>query len=58
MNERQRLAAMDLLAGWLDKASVACFAVGLFQADHMFGGLIGSVICFLIALVIKIWREK
>lgn len=58
MNEKQWKAVAELSANWLDKASVGCLLVGMFQPEHMFGGLVGSVICFLIALAIKVRSAK
>lgn len=58
MTDKQIGAAIEFLAGWLDKASVGCLLVGMFQTDHMFGGIIGSVFCFLAAGSIKIWSAK
>ena len=37
MTDNQIKAAVDFLAGWLDKASVGCLLVGMFQPDHIFG---------------------
>ena len=54
MNENQRKAAAELFSSWLDKASVGCLLVGMFQTEHMFGGLIGAVMLFLAALVLKV----
>jgi hypothetical protein len=54
MTEKQKLEAANLLAGWLDKVSVGCLVVGLFQPEHMVGGIIGSVICFIVAPAVKI----
>lgn len=58
MTDKQIGAALDFLAGWLDKASVGCLLVGMFQPDHIFGGIIGSVICFISAGALKIWGAK
>lgn len=58
MTDKQREVAVDLFAGWLDKASVGCLLVGMFQKDHIFGGIIGSIACFLAALTLKIWRAQ
>ena len=58
MNENQRLEAALFLSGWLDKLSVACYIVGLFETEHMFGGLIGGTILFLAALSIRIRVTK
>lgn len=58
MTEKQVSAALDFLAGWLDKISVGCLLVGMFQPDHIFGGIIGSVIAFLFAGAIKILGAK
>lgn len=45
MTEKQKLEAVGFLAGWLDKLSVGCLVVGLFQPTHMIGGIIGSLTC-------------
>lgn len=58
MTDRQIRASMNFLAGWLDKASVGCLLVGMFQPAHMFGGIIGSVICFLSAWALKVMEAK
>lgn len=58
MTERQKLEAVNFIAGWLDKASVGCLIVGLFQPAHMIGGIIGSVVCFAVAIMLKIWSVK
>lgn len=58
MTDKQIDAAIELFANWLDKASVGCLLVGMFQPDHIFGGFIGSAICFLFALSLKVWRAK
>ena len=36
MTDRQRHAAIKLFTGCLDKASVGCLLVGLFQAERSF----------------------
>lgn len=56
MTDKQIWASMDFLAGWLDKASVGCLLVGMFQTDHMFGGFIGSMVCFLHGRL-KFWSQ-
>lgn len=53
MEERHRKAMALFVAGWLDKMSVGCFLVGLFQPIHMFGGITWGIICFLIGLCVK-----
>ncbi len=58
MTENQRKEAALFLSGWLDKLSVACYIVGLFEKDHMFGGIIGCTILFLAALSIKVRVSK
>lgn len=58
MTDKQIDAAVELFANWLDKASVGCLLVGMFQPDHIFGGFIGSTVCFLCALILKVWRAK
>ena len=45
-------------AGWLEKASVGCLVVGLFQPDHIVGGVLGSVFFFVTGLIIKIRGGK
>lgn len=58
MTEKQKLEAVNFIAGWLDKASVGCLIVGLFQPDHMIGGIIGSAVCFTVAITLKVWSAK
>lgn len=58
MDEKQRIEAALYVVGWLDKMSVACFAVGVFQPDHMFGGIIGGTVLFLTGLCVKIGVTK
>lgn len=58
MTDKQIRASMNFLAGWLDKASVGCLLVGMFQTNHMFGGFIGSLICFLFAWCLRILEVK
>ena len=58
MTDKQISAGLDFFAGWLDKASVGCLLVGMFQPAHMFGGIVGSVICFLGSASIKIMGAK
>lgn len=55
MTDKQINAGLDFLAGWLDKASVGCLLVGMFQPAHMFGGIIGNVVCFLSSGAPRIW---
>ena len=52
--DKQNLAIAELCTGWLEKASVGCLIVGMFQPDHIFGGLIGATIFFVAALVVKV----
>ena len=58
MTDKQINAGLDFLASWLDKASVGCLLVGLFQPEHMFSGIVGSVIYFLFSGSIRIWSAK
>ena len=58
MTEKQIIILLDFLSGWLDKASVGCLLVGMFQPNHIFGGIILGTICFLAALSIKIGSVK
>ena len=58
MNEEQWQAMYGYFANWLNMASVALLAVGLFEAEHMFGGLIGATACGLFGLIAKIWSKK
>lgn len=53
MAEKQIDAALSFLAGWLGKTSVGCLLVGMFQPDHIFGGIIGCVIAFILAGSLK-----
>ena len=54
MDRKQKIEAANFLAGWLEKVSVGCLVVGLFQPEHMIGGMIGSIACFVVAFGIKI----
>lgn len=54
MSEKQKLEAAIFLSGWLEKVSVGCLVVGLFQRDHLIGGMIGAIFFFLTGLVLKI----
>ena len=54
MERKQKIEAAGFIAGWLEKISVGCLVVGLFQPEHMIGGMIGSIACFAVALGIKI----
>lgn len=58
MNEKQKLEAAIFLAGWLEKVSVGCLVVGLFQPAHIFGGIIGSILCFLAGFILKVRAVK
>ena len=58
MTEKQKSEAASFLAGWLDKVSVGCLVVGLFQPSHMLGGIIGSVLCFLAGIILKVRVAK
>lgn len=58
MTVKQELAAVSFIAGWLDKVSVGCLIVGLFQPAHMIGGIVGSVTCFLVAITLKVWSAQ
>lgn len=48
----------DYFAYWMNKASVGCMLVGVFQTSHIFGALIGAVACYFIGMLIKIWSRK
>ena len=54
MEGKQKIEAASFIAGWLEKVSVGCLVVGLFQPEHMIGGMIGSIASFIVALGIKI----
>ncbi len=58
MDENQRTELVLFLAGWLEKISVGCILVGLFQTDHIFGGIVGATISFLAAITLKIRATK
>lgn len=53
MNKKQVQVLNKFLADWNEKASIGCLVVGLFQRDHIIGGIIGAIACFIIALTIK-----
>ena len=54
MNSKQKFEAANLLAGWLEKLSVGCLVVGLFQPAHILGGIAAAVFCFTAGLILKI----
>lgn len=58
LNDNQRAEAVGFIAGWLEKVSVGCLVVGLFQPAHMAGGIVGSAVCFAVALTLKIRSAK
>lgn len=58
MNDKQWQAMHEYFSGWLDKASVGFVLIGMFQPEHMFGGLIGAAVCGLVGPVLKIWSKK
>lgn len=58
MNEKQRLALAKFLADWHEKLGIGCLLVGMFQEEHIIGGIIGSIACFIVALTIKIWSAR
>lgn len=58
MTDNQRKEAALFVSGRLDKLSVASFIVGLFQPEHMFGGLVGGTILFLAGISIKVRVTK
>lgn len=58
MTDKQIDCALDFIVGWLEKLSIGCLLIGLFQTNHMFGGIIGGVICALFGITLKIWRVK
>ena len=58
MTSKQKLEAAGFLSGWMDKLSVGCLVVGLFQTQHMLAGIVGSLVCFSVGITIKIWSAK
>ena len=54
LNDNQRAEAVGFIAGWLEKVSVGCLVVGLFQPAHMAGGILGAACFFLAAFILKI----
>lgn len=54
MTEKQKLEAVGFIAGWLEKVSVGCLVVGLFQPEHMTGGATGAAFFFVAAFILKI----
>ena len=42
---------------WLNMASVAFASIGAFQPEHMFGGLISAVVCFIVVLTLTFWSD-
>lgn len=58
MNKKQLDELNAHFSAWLEKVSVGCLVVGLFQPDHIIGGIIGSIVCFLASLSIKIWSAR
>lgn len=58
MTDKQIEAGLDFAIGWLEKLSIGCLLVGMFQPSHMFGGIIGGLICGLFACSLKIWRAR
>lgn len=58
LSESQKQAAVVFLSGWLDKVSVGCLIVGLFQEKHIIGGFIGAGVCFLVGIALKVRSVK
>lgn len=58
MTGKQKSEAASFLAGWQYKVNVGCLVVGLFQPAHMLGGIIGSVLCFLAGIILKVMVAK
>lgn len=58
MTERQKFEAAIYASGWLEKVSVGCLVVGLFQQDHIIGGLIGAAFFFFAGFILKIRGAK
>ena len=58
MNDDQWQAMYEYFTSLLDKTCVGCLLVGLFQIEHLFGGIVGAVVCGLSGLVLKIWSRK
>ena len=48
--------AAAYVSGWLDKVSVGCLIVGMFQQDHGIGGTIAAAVFFLAGLILKVRR--
>ncbi len=57
MDNRKIIAMARYCSAWLNMASVAFVAIGVFQPEHMFGGLFGAVLCFLVGFTINYWSE-
>lgn len=58
LTARQKQEFIIFLSGWLEKLSVGCFVVGLFQPQHFIGGVISGVVCFAAALHLKLRSVK
>ncbi len=58
MTDRQKQEFIIFLSGWLEKLSVGCLVVGLFQAQHFAAGLVGGMVCFGISLFLKLRSVK
>ena len=58
MTAQQKKEAVQFFSGWLEKVSVGCLVVGLFQTEHLAGGLAGAAIAFVLGLTLKIRGAK
>ena len=58
LTARQKQEFTIFISGWLEKLSVGCLVVGLFQAQHFVAGLIGGLVCFGISLFLKLRSVK
>lgn len=50
ISEEKRMALSKRLADFMEKGSIACFAVGIFQGDNL-GLLVGSF-CLVVSAVV------
>lgn len=57
MGNKKLKGVFSLCAEWLNMASVAFVATGVFQAEHMLLGLTNSAVCFILAVTLKYWSE-
>ncbi|MBQ9407630.1 MAG: hypothetical protein IJU37_12950 [Desulfovibrio sp.] len=58
MTDNQRQALLKTLADWHEKLGIGCFIVGFFQLEHIIGGIIGGIVCFLVTLTIRMWSAQ